>query len=450
MGIGLLALIVFIALIIFWSTVLKRGIGEAMIVGFLVTALFGGADALALLWDGFVFGATNEVLFAAMAFVFMSYIIDKTGIILRLIEILNSLLGRLPGGASHVATFGSALMGMISGSGSGNTATTGSVTIPWMIRSNWSKEMAATVAAGNAGLGIAFPPSSSMFILLGFAPIAAVVSEGDLYVALLIGGAYQVLYRIILTMWFVRKYKIQRLSAEFVQPIGKSLREGWKSTFIFLGILIPVLVTIGPLAEMLEANPGIGKAAMGEISLIVWIPVIIIFISLIIGRANLPKTTAAWTQFLRESISGFSVVGVLLLFAFAASKVLGKLGLAKDLSSLMEGLQFAPWLMILIVGILLVLVAGPLSGTATLTAVGMVAFSALVSAGVDPVVAVVAILVFASTEGASPPSSAPIFIASGIAGANPAKTFVPLIVYYVVPIFLIGYFIALGVLPIPL
>ncbi|QRG65223.1 hypothetical protein [Brevibacillus choshinensis] len=59
------------------------------------------------------------------------------------------------------------------------------------------------------------------------------------------------------------------------------------------------------------------------------------------------------------------------------------------------------------------------------------------------------VVVLRSLEGASPPSSAPIFIASGIAGARPEKTFVPLIMYYVVPIFLIGYFIALGVLPIP-
>jgi TRAP-type C4-dicarboxylate transport system permease large subunit len=257
------------------------------------------------------------------------------------------------------------------------------------------------------------------------------------------------LYRIILTMWFVRRYKIQRLSAEFVQPLGKSLREGWKSTFIFLGILIPVLVTIGPLADMIKANPLIGKSALGEISLIVWVPMLIIFISLLIGRSQLPKTAAGWSQFIRESVSGFTVVGVLLLFAFAASEVLGQLGLAKDLGNLMAHLNFAPWLMVCVVGLLLVLVAGPLSGTATLTAVGMVAFSALVSSGVDPVIAVVAILMFASTEGASPPSSAPIFIAAGIAGAQPEKTFVPLVVYYVVPIFLIGYFIALGVLPIP-
>ncbi|CAH0298338.1 hypothetical protein [Peribacillus simplex] len=80
----------------------------------------------------------------------------------------------------------------------------------------------ATVAAGNVGLGIAYPPSRSMFILLGFAPIAALVSEAQLYVALLAGGAYQILYRIFLTMWFVRCYKIKTLSTEFVQPIGQS------------------------------------------------------------------------------------------------------------------------------------------------------------------------------------------------------------------------------------
>ncbi|MDF2066915.1 TRAP transporter large permease subunit [Bacillus sp. Cr_A10] len=449
MGIGFIALIVFIALIIFWSAVLKRNIGEAMIVGFIVTALFGGADAPRLIWEGVIFGATNEVLFAAMAFVFMAYVIDKTLIINKLVEILNSLLGRIPGGAAHVSTFGSALMGMISGSGSGNTASVGSITIPWMIRSNWKKEQAATIAAGNAGLGTIFPPSGSMFILLGFAPIAAVVSEGQLYIAMLVAGTYQVVYRILLISWFVYRNKIKALPMDFIQPLKQSFRVGWTSLFIFLGIIIPVLITIGPLAESFIANPNIGADAMDEISLIVWVPILIIFISLLVGFAKLPKSGSDWSNFLKNSIPGFSVTGVLLLFAFAASEVLNQLGLAEDLTAIMETLNLAPWLIVLLVGILVVLVAGPLSSTATLTAVGLVSFSALVSAGVNPVIAVIALLMFSSTEGASPPSSAPIFIASGIAGAEPQKTFVPLIVYYVIPIFILGYLMAMGVLPIP-
>lgn len=449
MGIGFIALIVFILLIIVWTTLIKRSIGEAMIIGFFVTALFGGTNALNMMWDGIVFGATNEVLFAALAFVFMAYVIDKTGIITLLINILNSLLGRIPGGPAHVDTASSTLFGLISGSGSGNAATTGSVTIPWMIKSKWPRELAATVCAGNAGLGIALPPSSSMFILLGFAPIAAVVSEGDLFFALLIGGLYQVLYRVILTFWFVRKHNIQTFKGDDIAPLKKTFILGWKSLFIFFGILIPLTITIGPLAELLMANPNIGEGAIESISLLVWVPILITSISMIIGYKKLPKSFSEWNTFLHGATSKFSVIGVLLLFAFAASENLKQLGLSEDLTSMLTTLNLPSWLVIVVVGALIVLVAGPLSGTATLTAIGLVAFTALVSAGVHPTVAVVAILMFASTEGASPPSSAPIFISSGIAQAEPGKTFSPLIFYYVIPVFFIGVFIAMGILPLP-
>lgn len=449
MGTGFTALVVFILLIIGWTVVFKRSIGEAMIVGFIVTALFGGSNALNMMWDGIVFGATNQVLFAALAFVFMAYVIDKTGIITLLINILNSLIGRVPGGPAHVDTASSALFGLISGSGSGNSATTGSVTIPWMIKSRWSPELSATICAGNAGLGIALPPSSSMFILLGFAPIAAVVSEGNLYIALLIGGLYQIIYRVFLVLWFVKKNNIKTLKSDEIIPLKKSFVMGWKSLFIFFGILIPLTVTIGPLSELLASNPRIGEEAIGSISLIVWVPILIIAISMVIGYKELPKSFGEWKNFLYGATEKFSVVGVLLLFAFAASENLNQLGLSEDLTAMLATLNMPSSMVIVVVGALIVLVAGPLSGTATVTAVGLVAFSALVSAGVDPIVAVVAILMFASTEGASPPSSAPIFIASGIAQAEPGKTFAPLIFYYVIPIYIIGVLIAMGILPLP-
>src|SRR5699024_6167341 len=92
----------------------------------------------------------------------------------------------------------------------------------------------------------------------------------------------------------------------------------------------------------------------------------------------------------------------------------------------------------------------PLTATATVTAIGAVAFSTLVAAGVNPVIAAVVILVFSSTEGASPPGGAPIFIASGISGIDPVKTFIPLILYYVIPIGILGWLIAMGWLPIPI
>lgn len=105
-------------------------------------------------------------------------------------------------------------------------------------------------------------------------------------------------------------------------------------------------------------------------------------------------------------------------------------------------------MIVTLVGLLILLVAGPLPSAATIAAIGGVAFSVLTAAGVAPIAAATAILVFSSTEGASPPGAAPIYIASGLAEVNPVRTFVPLIVFYVVPMFVVGVLVALGVLPI--
>jgi len=131
-----------------------------------------------------------------------------------------------------------------------------------------------------------------------------------------------------------------------------------------------------------------------------------------------------------------------------ASEILAQLGLDRDVNMVLGALDLPLWLLVVLVGLVVVAVAGPLSSSATLSAVGQVSLFAMVGAGVEPILALIAILVFASTEGASPPASGSIFVACGITGAKPEKTFIPLIVYYVVPFFFLGVGIALGIIPI--
>jgi TRAP-type C4-dicarboxylate transport system permease large subunit len=83
-----------------------------------------------------------------------------------------------------------------------------------------------------------------------------------------------------------------------------------------------------------------------------------------------------------------------------------------------------------------------------MAAVGPVAVGALSGAGIPVAVAAAAVLIFASTEGASPPSGAPIYVASGIARVDPVTTFKPLLKYYCLPILGMGVLIATGVLPV--
>lgn len=448
MGLGIWALLTYIFAIILWNSVLKRNIGEAMGIGLICVVLFSGTSALSLLRDSFIYASKQKTVFAALAFVFMAYIMTETGLVNRLVDILNSLLGRLPGGAGYISTLASALFGLISGSGSGNAASVGSVTIPWMVNSNWPSELAAVVVSGNAGLGVSLPPNSSMFILMGTAIVAEKVSSGSLYLALLGAGLWTLMYRLLLVRYFVYKYDIKPLPDELIKPLNKTLKDGWSSLLIFIGVILPVVLTIGPVSEMLKSNANFGADAVKAISIIVWIPVLISLIAIVEGRKYLPKTFPAWLDFIKKAVDRYTVVGATLFFAFSASYSLNKIGLADDLTTLLSSLNVSKVIMVILVGVLINLVTGPLTATATVAAIGAVGFSALTQVGLKPAVAAACVLIFASMEGATPPNSAPIYISCGMANVDPVRTFVPLIKYYVIPVITIGCLIALGFLPI--
>ena len=446
MTVSLWALVAYIIIIVIWNGVLRRNIGEAMLVGFVAVCAFGGSDVLDVVWAGVLGAGQEEVVFAALTFVFMGFMLKELGLMQRQVDILNSIFGRFRGGAGYVSSVASAMFGSVSGSGSGNAAAVGSITIPWMTRSNWSPVLASTLVAGNAGLGISFPPSSSMFLLLGSAAVAPHVSADVFFVGLLCGGLWTLLHRLVVVFVWVRRFGIDRVARTDIRPFRVALRSGWTSLLIYLGIVVPILLTVGPGAAWAEAR--LGADAASAISIIVWIPVLVLLAAALVGRRQLPRTGVAWSRLLERVAPQYTVVGATLFFAFAAAEALGKLGLSEDLTAIMGRLTAPAFIVALLVGVLILVVAAPLTGTATVAAVGGVAFTALTAAGVAPLAAAVAILIFASSEGASPPGAAPIYIATGIAGVDPGKTFVRLILWFVLPTLLIGTLVAVGLLPI--
>jgi TRAP-type C4-dicarboxylate transport system permease large subunit len=445
MGIAVWALVAYIAIIVIWNGVLKRNIGEAMLIGFAGVCLFGGADFLSLAWAGIADALAEEVVFAALAFVFMGYLLTKLGLIQEQVTVLNSIFGRLRGGAGYVSTSAAALLGGPAGSGSGIAASVGSVTIPWMTRSNWRPDLAASLVAGNAGLGISIPPSSSMFLLLGSAAVAPVLSADQLFVPALVGGVWTVAYRFVVVFVWVRRHRIAATDAADIVPLRAALRAGWTSLLVYAGILIPVLMTLDFGVKLMESR--VGEAA-DDVSIVVWIPVLTVLATFAVAWKRLPRTGRAWSELLGDMAPRYAVIGATLFFAFAAAASLGELGLVDQLTAIMQALDAPAAVIATLVGLLIVVIAAPLTGTATIAAVGGVAFSALTAAGVAPAAAATAIMIFASTEGASPPGAAPIYIASGIAQVDPARTFGRLIIWFVIPTLVIGVLVATGLLPI--
>ena len=448
-GIGVWAFVIYLAVIILWNAVIKRSITEAMLVGLLVVSFFNGVNRIpATLASAIYETVTAEIFLATMLFVFMSAIMAKTGIIEHLVGILNSLIGKMRGGPAYVAVLASSMFGLVSGNSVANAATVGTITIPWMIKSGWPKEIAATINTGNAGSGQSFPASSAMFLILGFPQVAAVLTVDNFYLTMLTAGLWCMLYRLLIVRYYISKYKITAYPSDRIQPFREVIRTNWTSLLMFAGIVIPLLITIGPLSGILKAQESFGSEGVKSISIIIWVPVLMSIICIIYGWKRLPHTIKGWSDLIKTTKSSFSTVGGVILFAMAGSEVLSIIGFGDHLNELLQVMDLPKVFLIFIVGIMVALVAGPLSGVATAVAMGPVAFAALTSVGVGPAAAVAAFLIWMSTEGASPPSSAPIFISCGLAKVKRVQsTFRPLILHYVIPVVCIGALIAMGILP---
>ena len=444
--IGIWALGAYLAVILLWTTLIKRSVGEAMMIGFLVVLPFTGAAALQIGWTSLYSAVTDEIVYATMAFVFMGYLLDKTGVLDRLIDLLNSLIGGVKGGPAWVSTVASAGLGGVVHNQAAIAATVGSVTIPWMEKSKLDKPSAATLVAGNAGMGITFPFSASMFVLVGSATVGPLLNINDLVLPLLFGGLWCFLHRLIVTWLLIRGSGMAPLDAAHRLKVRTAFGQGWATLLLFVVVAIPLIITSGAIATALSQWSG--NDITKSVSVIVWIPVILIITGALLGWKLLPHGARGWWKLLEDSAPRFGVVGITVVFAFAGANALAATGLPQQMTGLLNQMNLPVWVLAILIGLIVIAVAAPLSATATMAAVGTVGVATLVAAGVPATTAAVAVLVFSSCEAAVPPGGAPLYVACGIADVNPIKTFSRLLTHYALPLLGIGVLIILGILPI--
>jgi TRAP transporter 4TM/12TM fusion protein len=105
----------------------------------------------------FGFIANISATYVFMFMLFAAFLM-KSGAGDFIVDLSRALTSRFRGGAGHVAVFSSALMGTISGSAVANTVSTGSITIPMMIKNGFKPIFAAAVETAASTGGQIMPP----------------------------------------------------------------------------------------------------------------------------------------------------------------------------------------------------------------------------------------------------------------------------------------------------
>lgn len=155
------------------------------------------------------------------------------------IDLAIAIAGRSQGGPGKAAVVASGLMGMVSGSSTGNAVTTGSFTIPLMKQNGYSPDFAGAVVACASTGGQVMPPvmGAAAFIMAQFLS----VSYWEIVVAAAIPATLYFLSIVAMVHFCAGKKRMPRLDASSLPRVSDIMRRGWH-------LLLPIALLIGILA----------------------------------------------------------------------------------------------------------------------------------------------------------------------------------------------------------
>jgi C4-dicarboxylate transporter DctM subunit len=139
-------------------------------------------------------------LLAVPCFLLAGSLMERCGISNQIIEVASVLVGRIRGGLGMVTILGCVFFAAMIGSSPATVAAMGTIMIPGMIRSGYSKEYATSVSVTGGTLGILIPPSNPMIIYA----VIANVSVSSLFAAGFVPGAI-VGMALLLTAYFLAR-----------------------------------------------------------------------------------------------------------------------------------------------------------------------------------------------------------------------------------------------------
>lgn len=226
---------------------LAFALGFASLGGLLV----GGID-LTVLPQRMMHSVDSFPLMAIPLFMLAGELMVRAGIMKRMIDFANALVGRLHGGLAHVAILAGMMLAAVSGAAVASASALGSTLVPAM-RDSYDDGYSSAVVASAANLGAIIPPSNAMIVYALMA--GSTVSVGGLFMAGIIPGLLlTVCFMVTATVLSIRKgFKLTGAPFTF----RNALHETWRAVPV---LAMPVVVVGGIVGGVFTPTEGAGVA----------------------------------------------------------------------------------------------------------------------------------------------------------------------------------------------
>lgn len=427
----------------------RRPLYEAMAIAFVVLLALTGtwASAPAFLLKA----AKTSILYTICMFLVFSSILKRTGVIQECVEIILSLVGHLPGGPGLVSLLSSAFMGALSGSGPGNVAATGSVTIPLMERAGYPPEFSAGISMAGSCLSPVIPPSAT--ILSSFACLTLVAGYEDYTInrfwLVMYGVSVVFVLQRILQFYLMRAaLRLKPVPREELPRFRDAWRKGWKSFLLILVIILPFVLD-NSFKGALESLMGAAAAKNFSSAMLHFIPGVAAAYALLVSWKKQKLSFGLLADQIKADVKSIASLVIALFFAYAISELLGGCNIVAETDAFLSSLQLPFFGMLLLLLAVVTVLGMFMPGTSMIPLLGPVYIGVLYAYGVNPVlVASMLPVLFVSLGQMTPPFAVCMFAAMGIAQSDFKKTSVHALIWSFGQILLV-LLIFCGLIPIP-
>lgn len=343
-------------------------------------------------------------LMAVPFFFFASALMDSGGLVRRLINLANAVVGHWTGGLGVTTVLSCVFFAAISGSSPATVAGIGRIMYPALTNDGYPSRYAlgALVTAGS--IGILIPPSIPL-IIYGFVTETSVTR---LFLAGIIPGLIYALAMIGMAWFLARRSEVpvhpRQPWTERKQAIGSALP----------ALALPLMIFVG-IYGLPAMDLGLFEISGGAIFTPTEAAVMATLLAIVIGMFAYREAHA--TDVVRTMVDTAPSVGMIffittnaLLFAFFVTK----LGIPAGVTSFIMSLGIEQWQFLLIVNVLFLVVGFFLEGVPTILMFVPVLFPAANAMGVNPVHFAIIVIVNIELGLVTPPVGINLFVASGV------------------------------------
>lgn len=193
----------------------------------------GGAAFLV----GAGYGKISSVIIIALPlYILAGNIMSQGGIANRLIDLADSVFGRMKGGMGVVTIVTAAVFGAISGMASSAVAAIGTIMIPRMVERGYDRAYASTLVASSSVLALLIPPSASM-ILYGWVTGTSIAAS---FLAPVVPGILLVLLFMFWNRVFAGRMGVK--PTEFPEGVSHLQDVQAKGKRATLALLMPLII----------------------------------------------------------------------------------------------------------------------------------------------------------------------------------------------------------------